>query len=111
MEALRACPFCGEDCATLMEDHRGCEIICENPDCDDMSEANWTREHAIEIWNTRPIEDALRAQVDALVELVRAQKHRAESVEWDQGYTPGLDESFRNLEQARAKCRALGLEV
>ena len=51
---LKACPFCG----LIIHDPNGIEKTCECPnDMDHMSRA---------LWNTRPIEDALRSENEKL---------------------------------------------
>lgn len=53
---LLACPFCGSD-AVLYETEKGCSVMCLNTQgetCDiGNTHGDWTREAAIEIWNTR----------------------------------------------------------
>jgi len=54
MSELKACPFCG----LIIHDPNGIEKTCECPnDMDHMSRA---------LWNTRPIEDALRSENERL---------------------------------------------
>lgn len=127
MEALKPCPFCGgsetphlyeeplEDGAickrwTLMcpECHaRGAEYIAPSPD----------RDKLIASWNSRSIEDALQAKVDALVELVKALSRQEELNQHPRDGYSGFLTSFnasnhKNVVcEARTKCRALGLEV
>jgi hypothetical protein len=53
---LLTCPFCGSD-AVLYETEKGCSVMCQNTQgetCDiGNTHGDWTREAAIEIWNTR----------------------------------------------------------
>ena len=81
MQELKPCPFCGQYSAVVMEDHRGFEVVCDNPDCPDMSDANWTRDFAIELWSRRPIEDALRASLASLERINEGLKERLREME------------------------------
>ena len=61
-EELRPCPFCGEEPV-----QSGNFVACGNencPTCDNY----WTDPQilTIEQWNTRPIEDELRAEIERL---------------------------------------------
>ena len=64
---LKPCPFCGSP-AKHNEDKKNegyWYVDCTECDCN-MLEEGWIS--ADELWNRRPIEDALRAQVEALQE-------------------------------------------
>jgi hypothetical protein len=66
MSELKACPFCG----LIIHDPNGIEKTCECPnDMDHMSRA---------LWNTRPIEDALRSTITAQEDVIRRLKEDAE---------------------------------
>jgi hypothetical protein len=117
---LKRCPFCGEDSAHVRVYAQGCEVVCDNPDCDDMEDANWTREHAIEMWNSRPIEDALQVKVDALTDVSRhADKFITALLnicpDYDSALSQGAAEGVRQLEDAYygavGRAKDLGLEV
>lgn len=58
-EELRPCPFCGGEAESTPGRHEQCYARCSMFGC----EANnpWV---AIEDWNSRPIEDALRAELE-----------------------------------------------
>jgi len=65
-EELKACPFCGslsvrEGCDT--PDAKWHYVECD--DCHATSKADLGVSGAIENWNTRPLEDALRTELDA----------------------------------------------
>lgn len=64
-EELKPCPFCGENVWTIYagcgEDH---SVVCEN--CEAESPIAKSAEDAVKEWNTRPAEDALKAEVERL---------------------------------------------
>ena len=65
-EELRPCPFCG----AMPDNERGVVrydpgVICHTKGC--LLECRW---FPIDDWNTRPIEDALRARIAELEALV-----------------------------------------
>jgi Lar family restriction alleviation protein len=70
MIGLKPCPFCGKDPnqATAELGDRPCFYYeCKNPKCG-ATEMGWhnTEQEAINAWNTRPIEDALRNEIAQL---------------------------------------------
>ena len=71
-EKLKPCPFCGSDEATIepillgaFDTPRYC-VICSK--CGADSEVDLGKSGAVECWNTRPLEDGLAAERDALKE-------------------------------------------
>ncbi len=72
MDELKACPFCGKNNGKIMySDSRNWKWVhCDK--CGADGPADLGESGAIEHWNTRPIEDDLRHQLDiatrALVE-------------------------------------------
>lgn len=56
MDELKPCPFCGGKA-----DYVGTEIECL--ECGVMMPKTFAFEMQVDNWNTRPIEDALRAQL------------------------------------------------
>ena len=70
MSDLKPCPFCGKDPnqTTAELGDRPCFYYeCDNPKCH-AAEMGWhdTEQEAIDSWNNRPIEDALRKEIDML---------------------------------------------
>ena len=66
---LSACPFCESEFVESEVVGRGhyatmCMCGARTADCDYMHEAE-------EIWNTRPIEDKLRAEIEGLKECIK----------------------------------------
>lgn len=59
-EELKACPFCGSKDLNLVRDKY---IICNS--CNAFSPDD-KAENRNELWNTRPLEDALRSRVEEL---------------------------------------------
>jgi hypothetical protein len=66
-DELKPCPFCGQPAETTIDSRGETRARCANTDCvfrpgeyDDF----W--QGTLEEWNTRPIEDALRAEVAAI---------------------------------------------
>ena len=69
MSELKACPFCGSEAIipTNLDgtptDYEATYCTCSNDDC--LIACEWV---PIESWNTRPIEDALKARIAELEE-------------------------------------------
>lgn len=73
-DELKPCPMCGSP-AHLLECSLGFYVQCTGAKCDiENAYHNWTAKRAVEIWNTRAIESALRAQLDEAVGLLRKSK-------------------------------------
>lgn len=67
---LKKCPFCWSE----VEMHRGVYsqyIMCRNKECEAMSLSNMDGAVVLKAWNTRPIEDALRAENERLRDVLR----------------------------------------
>ena len=63
MSELKACPFCGStDLATESFGERRHCVVCEKCEC--STGYMLDDDEAIEAWNTRPLEDALRAELE-----------------------------------------------
>ena len=61
---LKPCPFCGK--LAHIRDNRYTEKWAECDTCSASTHSDLYEPHAIEDWNTRPIEDALRAELAAV---------------------------------------------
>ncbi len=59
-EKLKPCPFCGQPGRKMYTDQVGCLSFCINGDPSDNDLP------CVEVWNTRPVEDALKAENDRL---------------------------------------------
>ena len=79
MSELKPCPRCGDEAQMLGSDSellRLCRVICMNENCLTTTAINTkTRAEAARLWNTRPIEDTLRAERDELRE--ELEEHKA----------------------------------
>jgi Lar family restriction alleviation protein len=71
MSEAKPCPFCGKNTAILCEPENEDEygVMCNY--CGAQGGLDEDGEYAIVLWNTRPIEDALRAELDELRERYR----------------------------------------
>jgi len=75
-EELKPCPFCPPGEPVELECNGHCDtsptgvewwVRCRNDDCPIDIPLGWpTKEAAVAVWNTRPVEDALRAKWDAV---------------------------------------------
>jgi Lar family restriction alleviation protein len=63
MSELKKCPFCGGE-AEIIYDIGWYTGSCNA--CGAISQSDLGNSGAIEVWNTRPIEDALQARIDEL---------------------------------------------
>ena len=114
-EELRACPLCSR-APTLGEssinwghgEGRTPAIKCRSCGLEITAYADPV-EVIVSRWNTRPLEDALQAKVDALVELVGEQDKRFAHLAKEHGMV--AQSHARSVSDARAKCHALGVDV
>ena len=134
MEALKPCLFCPSTNTEIRFEHGESFVTCL--ECGGSGPAfDYDRDgpsRAAKAWNTRPVEDAFQARIDALVELVKALEREREH--WNDLVdtchikgTMSLPPEFENhalrvlIQVGRnmngvttsefTKCRALGLEV
>ena len=110
-EQLKPCPMCDTRSLIGRKESWGNTPIyyvqCEM--CGGKGRRGYSIEEANAHWNTRPLEDALQAKVDALVELMRT-KEKTMPMRSDYGCEADLQAAF-DIADALAKCRALGVEV
>ena len=104
MSELKPCPFCGSEGAILdepfYEDEYGC--FC-NKKCGAVGPCDEDGEKAIEFWNTRPIEDALRAEIARLSELLHDEMSQLEiATELGNKRWIALNEIYENGEKHNA---------
>ena len=72
MTALLPCPFCGKKEGMEVESYDGGEsyfVDCGDP-CFAWLSGGTSEEEAVKYWNTRPLEDSLRADLARLRELL-----------------------------------------
>jgi len=80
-EELKACPFCGSEAehstnkSTIFVEQTW--AWCPNKDCvlRDTEDNDFLYMHS-DVWNTRPIEDGLRSQLDAMREHYHQMSHQ-----------------------------------
>lgn len=72
-EDLKPCPFC-DGAAQLIHEDIWHWVQCSNPECYTMPWKDLGVSGAVEVWNTRPIEDELRAEIERLK--AELKKHR-----------------------------------
>jgi hypothetical protein len=71
-DELRPCPFCGSEAIYCNKDGysisspRGKPFFIDYATCDDIECMGESIAFKVDKWNTRPIEDALRKQLDAV---------------------------------------------
>lgn len=115
---LRACPFCGDKNTNIGSDGYGGWYI----DCSRMHIFHYCKcseEHAIQLWNTRPAENALRSENARLKELIKEILNVADDgldigIEFLRagldGMTGGVEE-WEDMKRARRKVRKLAKEA
>lgn len=89
MSELKPCPFCGglnqtiEECFnyTFSEAFVQCDSCGARSEIEDNVSPKKAKEKAIKIWNTRPIEDALRAENERLKKALKEAEDRI--FEWN----------------------------
>jgi hypothetical protein len=66
-EKLKSCPFCGEAGylrKAKFANKTSYRVLCQTPSCWGMTQECQTKKIAIERWNNRPLEDALRIEAE-----------------------------------------------
>ena len=70
MSNLKPCPFCGDNAELRGGKGVASWIICNNTKCRATQGLELTGENAVKMWNTRPAEDDLKAEVERLKEVL-----------------------------------------
>jgi len=86
MSELKACPFCGGEPRLLYGLEGEYAVGCSNDNCEFCGEDSRDNQKVITQWNTRPIEDALRAELataQAEVERLRGIIRNVENLGFD----------------------------
>ena len=74
MSEMKPCPFCGRNDNLMQQSWAGSRMMrCDIPGCGatggyiyDFEDAPFTQEEVRQRWNTRPIEDKLKAEIERL---------------------------------------------
>jgi len=106
MDRLKPCPYCGVELSGTKDLFtNGTSWRCPNG-CIEKMKQPMPDEEFYQCWNTRPIENALRASLDEwkadaerLAELVEAQRNAYDMMGCD-GVTGITDEGYKKLERA-----------
>lgn len=120
MNELKPCPFCGNIDTTHYESEYGCPtqkayyISCMS--CRYSIESGSSYHDADRKWNTRPIEDALRARVVELEELLAHCEEKKESIAWINFNTierkiKRIEELEEKLERIKTWCNAYPVDI
>jgi hypothetical protein len=98
-EELKPCPFCGKPAYTECVDD-GCYAMCPNIECEFAGTGSQ------KAWNTRPIEDALRAELEAVkVELQQANSETTAAREALDKATDRMSAEFARLAEELQQAR------
>jgi hypothetical protein len=88
-EELKPCPFCGQsDMLRIGKiEGPGSDGIMLPPEywawcerCDTSTENRLTIDEAVAVWNRRPIEDALRAELEQALTVLRGERERSSRI-------------------------------
>lgn len=74
MDKLKPCPFCGESVTTIYAGECD-DCVCQCENCDTKSPWGESAEEAVELWNTRPAEDAKDREIEKLKSDLGIQKN------------------------------------
>ena len=66
MPKVKDCPFCHSDDIVVENVHGEYVWVCQNEDCIATGPYDEYEDRATEKWNTRPIEDELREEIEKL---------------------------------------------
>ena len=78
-EELKRCPFCGGEATLCDYGKEWFYIVCG--DCGVVTDHVSAEEIAVRIWNTRPVEDRLKAENEALIRHVKGLTARLKAME------------------------------
>lgn len=79
-EELKPCPFCGSDDVELEYDSFIDYCIIECRECGVERNRCWDEDDAIELWNTRPIEDEKDREIESLKVELDNLRHFCDSI-------------------------------
>lgn len=65
-DQLKPCPFCGSTATMRGGSDRASWIICDNKKCSATQGLELSGKNAVQMWNHRHAEDALKAEVERL---------------------------------------------
>lgn len=110
MEDLKPCPFCGK--TDKLEKEMFLDLVgwlyrvkCNR--CPNTEPIMGSMEDAVKLWNTRPVEDALKAEVERLKEELDAQKSVSKiaysDIKWLCEEVEKWKKMFYNLDDKHAK--------
>lgn len=94
----KPCPFCKCKPIPFIAGSSKYSVRCSNENCGVRPSGRFiggsnTPEEAIELWNSRPIEDALQSEIDRLKAELVAEKIEKEKIAYELIEAVGLDDS------------------
>lgn len=88
-EELKSCPFCGSEDIEIKHDEFCDYWIVECRECEVERNRCLSKDDAIELWNTRPIEDEKDKEIAKLKAALKA------FIKWDKDYPVGYNPMTR----------------
>jgi hypothetical protein len=102
---LRPCPFCGFEAVTT--NYNPDVVACTNPGCpNEIHDEVGLPKITIDEWNTRPLEDALRKQLDVAVAGIQIAKIILEHRELH--WATRIDDATNKLQITLAEIQKIG---
>lgn len=93
-DELKPCPFCGATAKVTYLDYKNGTTDARMVRCSSSGDCSTLEEHPASVWNTRPIEDTLRARIAALKRVVEAAKTYNDAMpDIQKGWEPGVESS------------------